>query len=36
MRATAKLAPDAVVADDITLTELINRNGRSNGICRCA
>ncbi|MFS0753328.1 Hsp33 family molecular chaperone HslO [Noviherbaspirillum sp. 1P10PC] len=27
MRATAKLAPDAVVADDITLTELVNRNG---------
>jgi molecular chaperone Hsp33 len=27
MRATAKLAPDAVVADDITLTELVNRPG---------
>ncbi len=27
MRATAKLADDAVVADDATLTELVNRNG---------
>jgi len=27
MRATAKLAEDAVVSDDATLTELVNRNG---------
>ena len=28
MRATAKLAPDAVVADDATLTDLFNVNGK--------